>query len=185
MSDYIVTKDGELMHYGVKGMKWGVRRDRGKGGGIAGAIRRKQRANAENGISKTRSQQKQVDSELRELRGYDKNPSKLGKSKISTTIRRSQIKSLEKTKASLKKLEQENINTLKELDSIERYQAKKANDKAMRKMNKTKLKDLYKQYGDLEDKLTYGKNADKKANDRTEVEMLDVLEQIDRLERKR
>lgn len=27
MSDYVVTKDGELYHYGVKGMKWGVRRD--------------------------------------------------------------------------------------------------------------------------------------------------------------
>ena len=26
MSNYILTKDGELMHYGVKGMKWGVRR---------------------------------------------------------------------------------------------------------------------------------------------------------------
>lgn len=26
MSEYIVTKDGELKHYGVKGMKWGVRR---------------------------------------------------------------------------------------------------------------------------------------------------------------
>ena len=23
---YVVTKDGELLHYGVKGMKWGVRR---------------------------------------------------------------------------------------------------------------------------------------------------------------
>ena len=26
MSDYILTRDGELMHYGVIGMKWGVRR---------------------------------------------------------------------------------------------------------------------------------------------------------------
>ena len=29
MSNFIVTKDGELMHYGVKGMKWGVRRSLG------------------------------------------------------------------------------------------------------------------------------------------------------------
>ena len=26
MSEYIVTKDGELKHYGVVGMKWGIRR---------------------------------------------------------------------------------------------------------------------------------------------------------------
>ena len=28
MSDYIVTKDRGLLHYGVKGMKWGVRKSR-------------------------------------------------------------------------------------------------------------------------------------------------------------
>lgn len=28
MSDYIYTSDGELYHYGVVGMKWGVRRGR-------------------------------------------------------------------------------------------------------------------------------------------------------------
>lgn len=68
-------------------------------GGIAGAIRRKQRANAENDLNKVKSKQRQVDSELRELREYDRNPSKIGKSRISTAIRRRQIKSLEKTKA--------------------------------------------------------------------------------------
>ena len=27
MANYIYTNDGELMHYGVPGMKWGVRKD--------------------------------------------------------------------------------------------------------------------------------------------------------------
>ena len=26
MSDYVITENGELCHYGVRGMKWGVRR---------------------------------------------------------------------------------------------------------------------------------------------------------------
>lgn len=141
MNEYV------LCHHGVKGMKWGVRKKRETGGGIAGAIRRKQRSNAENDLNKVRSQQRQVDSELRELRGYDRNPSKLGRSRISTAIRRRQIKSLEKTKAGLKKREDENVIALKELDEIERYKTKKAAgktyvDKMVRKEEKTLVKEL-------------------------------------------
>lgn len=134
----------ELYHYGVKGMKWGVRRSP-NGGGIAGAIRRKQRSNAERDLADIKSKQRRVNSELRELNGYERNPQGLAKSKISTAIRRSQIKSLNKISEKLKRLEKENINTLKELDSIEKYQAKKrAADKAAKELANQKMQEAKK-----------------------------------------
>jgi flagellar biosynthesis chaperone FliJ len=165
-----MNNNQELYHHGVKGMKWGVRKNKNTGG-IAGAIRRKQRTNAENDLNKIRSKQRQVNGELRELRGYENNPSKLGRSKVSTAIRRNQIKSLEKTKDSLKKLEQKNINALKELDAIEKHQTMKAADKAAKKLSETKIKDLEKRYGELEDQMSYGRNADVKANAKIEQQM--------------
>lgn len=115
----------ELYHHGVKGMKWGVRHDRKKSGGISGRIRSMQTNNAKN-ISEISSKQKQVRSELSELKRYDKNPSSLGKSKISTIIRRNQIKSLERTQAKLKSNKQEHLSALKELNAIEKYQQNKS-----------------------------------------------------------
>lgn len=40
MSDYIITSNGELYHYGVKGMKWGVRRYRNADGTLTRAGRK-------------------------------------------------------------------------------------------------------------------------------------------------
>jgi hypothetical protein len=59
------------------------------------------------------------------------------------------------------------------------YKATKA--KAKQQTNKAKAKDLQKQYGALEDKLTYGKNADAKANARIERQMSDIDKKIKKL----
>lgn len=45
MADYIY-KDGELMHYGVPGMRWGVRKARPTSSGIRWPFKRKEQANA-------------------------------------------------------------------------------------------------------------------------------------------
>lgn len=147
--------NNELMHYGVKGMKWGVRRNRG----ISGTIRDVQRNRAVKDLAKVNSQQRQVKRELGELRGYDRNPSKIGKSKISTAIRRSQIRSLEKTQNKLNSREKDNKSAIKELDQIERYQAKKHADKAV---NSFKQKTISKGKKALENLLTYQIPADRK-----------------------
>ena len=144
-----------LQHYGVKGMKWGHRKHRG----IAGTIRDMQRNSANKSLSKIDSQRRQVNSELRELRGYDRNPSGLAKSKLSTAIRRSQIKSLEKTQNNLNAKAKANKDALKELDSIEKYQQAKAERK--QKINNTH-KELNKN-ASFGEKLMYNDATRKKA----------------------
>ena len=51
MSNYILTDTGELYHFGVKGMKWGVRRNRNISGRIKG-IREKGRDMVKKGRNK-------------------------------------------------------------------------------------------------------------------------------------
>lgn len=125
----------ELYHYGVKGMKWGVRKARPQGG-ISGMIRRKQMANASNSRNKIVAQQKQNAAELRELQGYAKHPSKIGSSRVSTAIRNHQIKKLqtEKTKLDSKKKDMDSV--LSELNAIDKYQREKRVSRGKSHVNK-------------------------------------------------
>lgn len=114
----------ELYHYGVKGMKWGVRKARPQGG-ISAMIRRKQMANATSNRDKIVARQKQNSSELRELQGYAKRPSKIGSSRISTAIRNHQIKKLQKEKTKLHSKKKDMDSALSELSAIDKYQREK------------------------------------------------------------
>lgn len=99
---------GELYHYGVKGMKWGVRK-----------------AHLQGGISDM-NRRKQVTNELRELQGYAKHPSKIGNSRISTAIRNHQIKKLQKEKTKLNN--KKKSYTQKEYAAAHNRAAAKIND---------------------------------------------------------
>lgn len=173
--------NNELQHYGVKGMKWGVRRNRG----VTGTIRDIQKKRAVRDLDDVKSRQRQIQSELSELRGYDRNPSRIGKSKISTAIRRKQIKSLEKTQNELKSKGDTNKAAIDELDQIEHYQAKKRADKALKKMQKMRIKDLEKRYGELEDSYDYRKDADARNNKKIEREMSDIEKEMQTLKKRR
>lgn len=135
----------ELQHFGIPGMKWGKRKAV-TSGGLSGSIRRKQMSNATNSLSKIGARKKQVNSELKELNNYAKNPSKIGKSKISTAIRNHQIKSLNKTKSKLDAKEKGNKEALKELKDIDSYQKKRAANKAIIKQAKAAYKANKKDY---------------------------------------
>lgn len=152
---------------------------------ITGHIREQQRADANADLRAIRSMKKDVDSDLRDLQGYEKNATGLAASKIPTAIRRNQMKSLEKERSILDSREKESVNALKELDNIEKAAAKRAADKASRKLAQNEIKDLYKKYGDLEDQLDYGKNADAKKNAQIEQQMMDIDDQIEQLKKKR
>lgn len=125
----------ELYHYGVKGMKWGVRRARPQGG-ISGMIRRKQMSNASNARNKIVARQKQNDAELRELRGYEKHPSKIGSSRVATAIRNHQIKKLQKGKTKLDSKKKDMDSVLSELSAIDKYQREKRVSRGKNHVNK-------------------------------------------------
>lgn len=74
MGDYILTTNGELYHYGTKGMKWGVRRYQNKDGSLtaAGKKRRDREYNALNKDQQknfTENPSKWVQDDLRRSKG--------------------------------------------------------------------------------------------------------------------
>lgn len=81
MSDYILTPDGELYHYGVLGMKWGRRKDRSAG------------------ISKRKSKKRQMSDDAREAALIKKK--KVSEMSNAELRKLNERKQLERTYASL------------------------------------------------------------------------------------
>lgn len=71
MSNYIITNNGELYHYGIKGMKWGVRRFQNKDGTLTEAGKR--RIKSDGTFKSNKELRKEIQTERYNLRNkYDK-----------------------------------------------------------------------------------------------------------------
>lgn len=94
MGYYIVTKDGELYHYGIKGMKWGRRRYQNPDGTLT-AAGKKRAAKGEKKQAKVRRQQDDLRSDNSkqkdEIDRAKKSRQSINAERLSKTVEKNQI----------------------------------------------------------------------------------------------
>lgn len=129
-----------LAHYGVKGMKWGVRRYRNKDGSLTSAGRRR--------YSDLRKEYGRLEDQMT----YGKNANTKKNAQISK-----RMAALEKEMKTQRERERTEAKTAK----VKQKQYGRLEDAISYKKN-PKEKDLLKTYGRLEDAKTYSKASDKK-----------------------
>lgn len=93
-SNYVLGPDGELYHWGIKGMKWGVRRYQNKDGSLTNAGRKRYASETEKlkarekeikGREKAAARQAKLDAKKAELDAREAALKKGGKKKVDTS----------------------------------------------------------------------------------------------------
>lgn len=160
MSEIIITRvntEDELYHYGVPGMRWGHRKSNYE-----------YHQALSNAKSTYKNNKKKIDAEYTKAANmYDKKTKggKVPDKKAEQAFNKSADKwaaDRKSARADYKKAKTEIKNENKHNKSI---------SKAYKKLEKQRVKDLQKQYGSLEDQMTYGKNTNLKKNSQLEKEM--------------
>lgn len=176
--NYIITRTNsdELMHYGIPGMKWGHRKN------YYGTSGDKYRAS--NGVTVGAPKNVGV-AAFRKVQGTKIGGAALNGMAKANTAFYGQGKNKGVWKNAEKQVRREN-QAVREANQAHKAakKAQKAAKKAYDKISKQKVNDLYKKYGDIEDKIDYSRHADKKKNAKLENEMVKIQNEIDKYDKK-
>ena len=171
MSEYY---NDELYHYGVKGMKWGVRRYQNADGSLTAAGEKKY---GDDPVGRAKLNVKSAKKEYNKAynKAYDYSPAHpisqfTKKKRINESNRRwddayEKLDKLDKAKTEYKEVKKTTKTLQKQYGALEdAYVYEK----------KTNKKDLERAYGQLENSLTYNKRSNKKANEYAEKALVEL-----------
>lgn len=178
-SEYVITRvdnPDELYHHGVKGMKWGHRKN------YYGTSGDKFRAS--NGVTVGAPKNAGV-AAFRKVQGTKVGGAALnGMAKANTAFYgRGKNKGIWKNAEKQVRRENQAVREANQAHKAAK-KANKAAKKAYDKMAKQKVKDLYKKYGDIEDQVDYSRHGDKKKNAKLENEMTKIQNEINKYDKK-
>lgn len=141
-NEYVLTADGELVHAGIKGMRWGIRRYQNKDGSLTPAGRKRYNAEAE----KLKEREKVIKNQERTKARL----AKLDSKKAELDAREAALKGSDKAKA---KSNSDVDDTPETKPVAKQKQASDMNDKELQdKVNRLRNEEAYK---DLSKKLGY------------------------------